>query len=56
MAGLGATPSRPVGAEDIRDLQSRAGHPAPSRQAGGVMTRCSIGLLTSRMVRVATWE
>src|SRR5215475_8650425 len=28
MAGLGATPSRPVGAEDIRDLQSRAGHPA----------------------------
>jgi hypothetical protein len=24
MAGLGATPSRPVGAEDIRDLHSRA--------------------------------
>ena len=28
MTGLGATPGRPVGAEDIRDLQSRAGHPA----------------------------
>jgi hypothetical protein len=24
MAGLGTTPGRPVGTEDIRDLQSRA--------------------------------
>ena len=27
MAGVGSAPRRPVGAEDIRDLQSRAGHP-----------------------------
>ena len=55
MTGVGSAPRRPVGAEDIRDLQSRAGHRAP-RQAGGIMTRCSSGLVTSRMVRVATWE
>jgi hypothetical protein len=33
MAGLGATPSRPVGAEDVRNLQSRAGHPRRVRRA-----------------------
>ncbi len=27
MTGIGPAPSRPVGAEDIRDLQSRACHP-----------------------------
>ena len=58
MAGIGATPSGPVAAEDVRDLQSGPNHDA--RYAGGLSPgRCSgvsrsSGLMTARIVLVAT--
>jgi hypothetical protein len=60
MASVGAPPRRPVVAEDIRDLQSWTGH--VGRYAGGSSfffgtsgVSLSSGLMTSRMMLVATW-
>ena len=56
MAGPGFAPGRPVGAEDIRDLQSFARHGAADQAGGrGPRLRCSNGLLTARRVVLATW-
>ena len=58
MAGIGSAPCRAVVAEDVRDLQRRARH---ERLASGgrpvslsLSAMCSSGLMTSRMVLVAT--
>ena len=57
---IGLPPSRPMVAEDIRDLQSWTGH--VGRYAGGSSfffgtsgVSLSSGLMTSRMMLAATW-
>ena len=56
VAGVGVTPRRAVGAEDVRDLEAGTRH-GTAFYAGGLtlMASPSSGLLTSRSVRVATW-
>ncbi len=63
VTGIGPPPSRPMGAEDVRDLQSMAGHGA-AVQAGGLafflffaragLESCSSGLSTLAIMPVAT--
>ena len=60
VTAVGMTPRGPVVAEDIRDLQSWTGH--VGRYAGGSSfffgtsgVSLSSGLMTSRMILVATW-
>jgi len=57
MASIGFTPSGPVVAEDVRNLQNWTGHPRPRYAGGssflGLRLRCSSGLMTARMVLVA---
>jgi hypothetical protein len=55
MAGMGSAPRGPVAAEDIRDLERRAGNGA-ARYAGGVtvVTRHSSGLVISPRALRAT--
>ena len=59
VTAVGMTPRGPVVAEDVRDLQSWTGHGA--RYAGGSSffgtsgVSLSSGLMTSRMMLVATW-
>jgi hypothetical protein len=60
VTAVGMTPSGPVAAEDVRDLQGWTGH--VGRYAGGEsvlfgtsgVSRSS-GLMTSRMMLAATW-
>src|SRR5712691_8130620 len=60
VTAVGKTPRGPVVAEDVRDLQNGTGH--VSRYAGGSSfffgtsgVSLSRGLMTSRMMLVATW-
>jgi len=60
VTAVGMTPRGPVVAEDVRDLQNWTGH--VGRYAGGSSfffgtngVSLSSGLMTSRMMLVATW-
>ena len=64
MAGIGLTPSGPVVAENVRDLQRWARHARCTLGGrlvlgftlrGHQRLRRSSGLMTSRIVLVATW-
>ncbi len=59
VTAVGMTPRGPVVAEDIRDLQSWTGHVGPLRWRlvlfGTSGVSLSRGLMTSRMMLVATW-
>ena len=60
VAAVGLTPGGPVVAEDVRDLQSGTGHTAARYAGGSAFLRPSgvsrsSGLITSRMMLVATW-
>ena len=56
MAGLSVPPGSPVGAEDIRDLQTLARHDAADQLVGGSPgLRCSSGLWTALSVVLVMW-
>ena len=60
VTAVGMTPRGPVVAEDVRDLQSWTGHVDPLRWRlcfffGTSGVSLSSGLMTSRMMLVATW-
>ena len=60
VAAVGMTPSGPVVAEDVRDLQRGTGHVGRLRRRLVLLLRHSgvsrsSGLMTSRIVLVATW-
>src|SRR5271168_1236937 len=60
VTAVGMTPRGPVVAEDVRDLQSWTGHGGACYAGGSSFFRTngvslSSGLMTSRMILVATW-
>ena len=59
VTAVGMTPRGPVVAEDVRDLQSWTGHVGPvtpaARPSSHQGVSLSSGLMTSRMMLVATW-